>query len=38
MSSKHQLATSTWGDDEIAAMNDVISEGKFTLKEILLSL
>jgi CDP-4-dehydro-6-deoxyglucose reductase, E1 len=31
MSSKHQLATSTWGDDEIAAMNDVISEGNFTM-------
>ncbi len=31
MSSKYQLATSTWGDDEIAAMNDVISEGNFTM-------
>ena len=31
MSSKHQLATSSWGDGEISAMNDVIAEGNFTM-------
>jgi len=31
MSFKHELATSSWGDGEISAMNDVIAEGNFTM-------
>jgi len=31
MSAKHPLATSTWDDNEIRAMHDVISEGNFTM-------